>query len=757
MRQESHKAGLWWIAGFFGAILALPCTSLGEAPKNPDIAYIYPAGGQKGTALDVTLGGQFLGGVTGGFVSGPGVQVSFTGYTKPLPAKLFAEFRDAIAESRRQEKEARQAGTGQKGPPKDIASILQEDGATAEEIEMFRIMQKQRNDPKRQDNSQLVENVTLHLEISPDAEKGPQTLRLIGKNGLSNPISFLIGEYREERQPGATEPRPSAPPKIQFPVILNGQILPGQSDRYLFSANKGEKLVFVAQARDLIPYLADAVPGWFQPVMTVFDSKGAEVVSARSGCFAPDPVLFFDVKKSGDYALEICDALHRGREDFVYRVTAGHIPYVTGIFPLGGPPGSDTKLQVFGWNLPQKEHLFHVPSTGEIHTVPELANGFATTDVSFVADPLPETTQTEPDDDSSHAAKTAIPSTINGRMDFPGDVDVFAVTCKKGEPWIAEVLSRRLNSPMDSFLKITDASGRQLAYNDDQEDKESGLLTQHADSRLEFRPPANGVYYLQIGDSQRQSGPEISYRLRISQPRPDFALRAVPSGINGAPGATALVTVYAIRKDGFSGDIHLTATPGDFLLSGGCIPAGSDSVTATLTFPETMKENPVPIEITGTAEISGARISRKAVPAEDMLQAFIYHHLVPAGEFLACSPPGLPPKKRALTATPATVTIPLENPVRIKVPLSKYLTTVDLKAELQNPPEGIRIDSVSPYQDGIEITFCADPKKIKPGSRGNLIVELNATKSEGKKGKQQAQKRWTVGLLPAIPYELAKK
>ena len=29
-----------------------------------------------------------------------------------------------------------------------------------------------------------------------------------------------------------------------------------------------------ASARELIPYLADAVPGWFQPVLAVFDAKG---------------------------------------------------------------------------------------------------------------------------------------------------------------------------------------------------------------------------------------------------------------------------------------------------------------------------------------------------------------------------------------------------------------------------------------------------------------------------------------------------
>jgi hypothetical protein len=39
-------------------------------------------------------------------------------------------------------------------------------------------------------------------------------------------------------------------------------------------AKKGDKLVFVAMARKLVPYLADAVPGWFQAVLHLYDEQG---------------------------------------------------------------------------------------------------------------------------------------------------------------------------------------------------------------------------------------------------------------------------------------------------------------------------------------------------------------------------------------------------------------------------------------------------------------------------------------------------
>ena len=107
------------------------------------------------------------------------------------------------------------------------------------------------------------------------------------------------------------------------------------------------------------------------------------------------------------------------------------------------------------------------------------------------------------------------------------------------------------------MLKLTDAAGRQLAFNDDHEDKGAGLTTHHADSWLRATLPADGTYYLHLGDTQHKGGPEYAYRLRISPPRPDFELRVVPSSINVRAGATVPLTVYALRKDGFAGEIAL--------------------------------------------------------------------------------------------------------------------------------------------------------------------------------------------------------
>ena len=94
------------------------------------------------------------------------------------------------------------------------------------------------------------------------------------------------------------------------------------------------------------------MPGWFQATLALYDAKGNEIAYDDDFHFDPDPVLHCEIPADGQYVVEIKDAVYRGREDFVYRITIGELPYITGIFPLGGQTGSQTTVELQGWNLP---------------------------------------------------------------------------------------------------------------------------------------------------------------------------------------------------------------------------------------------------------------------------------------------------------------------------------------------------------------------------------------------------------------------
>jgi hypothetical protein len=745
-------------------LLALAFTV--RAQNTPHLGYVYPAGGRQGTTFQVVVGGQFLVNVTNAFVSGAGVQAKVIEYNRPLNQKEFNTMRDRLRELQDKRQAAR----------RDLNST--NTWTTADEKEFAEIRDKIiKNPPNRQGNPAIAETAIVRITLATNAEPGERDLRLETPAGLSNPLIFRVGQLPEFSRPAAKAVNPdldrmlerfgkkpvtntASETSITLPAVVNGQIMPGGVDWYRFPARKGQQLVVAVSARELIPYLADAVPGWFQAAVSLHDADGKELNYADHYWFHPDPVLFCEIPKDGIYLLQVRDSLYRGREDFVYRIALGELPLVTGVFPLGGPVGAQTLVELTGWNLPATNLTEN--ATGREPGIYPLFTSKGEQIYNhqpFALDTLPECLEKEPNDLPETAQPVTLPIIVNGRIDHSGDWDVFRFEGRAGDPVVAEVYARRLDSPLDSVLKLTDAGGKQLAFNDDYEDKGSGLNTHHADSYFSTVLPTNGTYYLWLGDTQHKGGPEYSYRLRLSPPQPDFALRVVPSSLSVRAGGSVPLTVYALRKDGFTNQITLVldGAPEGLKLTGDSIPAGQDQVRVTLTAPPTALAEPVSLKLEGCTVIQGRAVLRQSVPAEDMMQAFAYRHLVPVKELevAVLKRPNPRAVMKILSATP--VRIPSGGTARIQVGLQAPRLAERAQFELSNPPEGITIQNVSPVRDGVEIVLQTDAARVKPGLKGNLIINGYAPRPEepgAAKPKANNNQRMPLGALPAIPFEI---
>jgi hypothetical protein len=747
-------------------ILALapiaPAQPLTQRPS-PRIGYAYPAGGQQGTTFTVAVGGQYLNGVTEAIISGGGVQAKVINYDRPPTPKEATELREKAQQL--VEKRAAAQSTGPAGSVATARPVW-----TAEDEKMLaELRTKLANRLNRQANPAIAETATLQVSLAPGTPPGQRELRLMTPTGLSNPIVFCVGQLPEFRKPApAARPapgpgreaaprgsRPETEMEITLPAVVNGQILPGGVDRFHFAAHKGQRLVFAVSARSLIPYLADAVPGWFQATLTLYDANGVELAYDDDFRFSPDPVLFYEIPADGEYTFEIRDAISRGREDFVYRVAVGELPFVTGIFPLGGPAGQRISVELAGWNLPSSQLAVDTsdkkPGTLLLSV---RQKGLLSNAVPFALDALPEGQETEPNDRPENAQPLGLPVIVNGRVDRPGDWDVFRFTGRAGSELVAEVFARRLNSPLDSVLKLTDADGRQLALNDDHEDKGAGLTTHHADSRISLTLPADGIYYLWLGDAQHQGGAEYDYRLHLGPPEPGFELRVVPSSVNVRGGASVPITVYALRNDGFAGEIwlNLRNAPGALALSGARLPANQDKIRLTLTAAASPGDEIYDVTLEGRATIRGQQIVCTAVPAEDMMQAFAYRHLVPAKEFKVAVT-GRGPVLRLLSKMPLRIPVGGEARVRVAVPAARFLDNIQL--ELSEPPDGIAIRNPSPGGGNMEVVFSCDAAKVKPGLQGNLLLLAFGQRSNRSgNGKGPGTQRVELGTFPAIPFEV---
>jgi len=736
------------------------------AQQGPHLAYVYPAGGKVGTTFQITVGGQFLLTASNAFVTGPGASATVLDHNRPMNQKDFNDLRDRLKTLQDKFQATRRGNSG--------TNVW----TAADAVERQQIREKiLKNPPNRTANPAMIDTVIIKVSIAANAAPGEREIRLATPNALSNPLRFCVGTLPEITKLAAKptnpdldkyiekmggRPAPVGTPKyethVSLPAVVNGQIMPGGVDRYRFLATRGQQIIIAASARELIPYLADAVPGWFESVLTIYDAKGKELASGERFHFRPDPVIHFEVPCDGEYTVEIHDSIFRGREDFVYRLAIGELPFVTGIFPLGGKSGENTSVILTGWNLPEK--TFSSGNTNVESGITSLDGNFINP-VPFAVDNLPECSEREPNDSVKTAQAVTLPVIVNGHIGKPGERDVFKFEGHAGQQIVAEVFARRLDSPLDSFLRLTDADGKQLAFNDDFEDKGSGLNTHHADSYLTATLPADGTYFVHLNDTQGQGGPEFAYRLRISEPQPDFALRAVPSSISLRAGMSAPMTVFALRRDGFTNAINLElkAAPAGFSLSGARIAEGQDKAQFTLKAPPQSSEKPVAIAIEGHALIGGKLVTRDAVPADDRMQAFLYRHLVPSKE-LAVTVNGaqrlfMRDAFKIISATPVKILPGGTARVRVSTPPGNF--SERFKLELNNAPEGISLTTVSAIPAGLELVFACDAEKMKAGAMGNLICDV-VPKNQGPATPQKKfgnqPRRGAVATLPAIPFTI---
>ncbi|MCX6897260.1 MAG: hypothetical protein NT105_01045 [Verrucomicrobia bacterium] len=773
------QAVLWLVAS-----MAMTPALHAQQPA-PRIGYVYPAGGQQGTTFQVVIGGQRLKDLKEVFVSGSGVQAVMLERARPLTPQEFREYLELKAKVDALEAKrlaAPQAGKpakqrGGKEKPQAAANApsgaawTPEDGKLLSETKqkLAALVRKPAGAIRKAPTPALADILVAQVTLAADAEPGPREIRVAGQSGMSNPLAFHVGqvtEFSEVASETVTQvksvieksrerPQTSNPKTemtVALPATINGQVLPGEVNSYRFAAKKGQRIVIAVSARQLIPYISDAVPGWFQATLSLRNAAGKELAYADSFRFNPDPVLHLDVPDDGEYVIAIKDSLYRGREDFVYRITVGELPFVTGIFPLGGPAGAQTTVEAMGWNLPDSKLVVEGKDKAPgIHQLSVRKDGHISNFVPFAVDTLPERLEDEPNNTPETARRITLPVIINGRIDLPEDADVFCFEGRAGDQIVAEVMARRLNSPLDSVLKLTDASGNQIAFNDDHADKGAGLTTHQADSYLQATLPTNGTYYLHLSDAQHKGGPEHSYRLRISAPRPDFDLRIVPASVSARAGKAVPLTVYALRKDGFAGDIALSLkdAPEGFKLSAADVPATQAVARLTLTVQPTIETLPAVLKLEGRATIQGREVSHLALPAEDMMQAFEYRHLVPAnelklamtGSYKIAGPP------RILGDLP--VKIPAGGTARVRIVAPPAMFSNKARLELSNAPEGLTIKKVSPSRDGGEIVLQCDAK-VKPGQKGSLTITTSV-------GKAPPSGQHSPATLPAIPFVITQR
>jgi hypothetical protein len=135
----------------------------------------------------------------------------------------------------------------------------------------------------------------------------------------------------------------------------------------------------------------------------------------------------------------------------------------------------------------------------------------------FQVGDLPEVVEEEIEGDPV-PVEVKLPVTINGRIFPRQDVDVWAVSLKKGQTVTGVVHAARLGSPLDARLEVLDPHGKRLAENE----------AFGPDPFVRFTAPADGKYQIRIQDAASGGGPAYVYRLTLTDG--PYVDRAYPLG-----------------------------------------------------------------------------------------------------------------------------------------------------------------------------------------------------------------------------------
>jgi hypothetical protein len=159
----------------------------------------------------------------------------------------------------------------------------------------------------------------------------------------------------------------------------------------------------------------------------------------------------------------------------------------------------------------------------------------------------------EPESSSTHTAPVALtlPGAVSGTLNPAGDVDRYQFTSRPGETWQIAVQSASFGFPLDAWLRIEDASGKELARGED---------SRNADPLLDWTAPVGTNFVAVVGGLGRQGGPECLYRLSFAHPKPTWLATVTENAFTLEAGKTNEIKVNVARQYGFTNALRLMAT-----------------------------------------------------------------------------------------------------------------------------------------------------------------------------------------------------
>jgi hypothetical protein len=390
----------------------------------------------------------------------------------------------------------------------------------------------------------------VRLEVPKEAPIGFHTIRLATTRGMSNFRIFCIDDLPQVMETDSNHSLATAQ-TVNIPCVIVGRADTEMTDYFKFAVKAGQRVSFEVLGRRL------GSP--FDPQISLHEVKtGHELPNAYSNDspgLQTDARLTYNFKEPGEYVLSIRDVMYRGGPDFWYRLRIGDFPCATTPIPMAIKRGSKATINFTGPNVegvaPMEVSAPSDPNVDALWIAPRGANGLHGWPVALTISDLDEAVEQEPNNDVAHANRLPIPGAITARFLEKGDLDYFVFSGKKGQRVIIQGDSLEYYSPTLLDMVVNDAKGSQVAASNPQ-------AAHPDDQKIDFNPPADGDYYLQVKHLTDWGGPSEVYRIKITPYQPGFNLSVGLDRFDSAPGGTVDIPIQTVTRRDYTGPIEVS-------------------------------------------------------------------------------------------------------------------------------------------------------------------------------------------------------
>lgn len=458
-------------------------------------------------------------------------------------------------------------------------------------------------DPKQP--ATALAKLKVRFKVAPDALPGVREVRVATPLGVSTVGQLVIVADPVIREAPSNDSIKTAQ-AITLPATLCGAFEKAEDvDVYKFRVKAGTGLTFHVRCQRLQDKIHD-LQEHADPIITLRNEAGS-VLAVNDNHFFADPLLFHKFTADGEYSLEIRDVRYGGNVDWQYCIEVNDRPFITNVHPMRLAPGTSTKVELIGLNLPADPTTTITlpkdsPEGMRWLSVP-IGAGPKSNAFPVVVSSLPVVNELPADNDTfAKAQAIPVPVGVSGRVDKEGDFDCYSFEAKAGEKFTFRVIARDHQSAIDPYLRILNDKGQLLAENDDFRDR-----FVHADSGLEaWTAPANGKYIVEIKDAHSRGGSAFVYLLQVTRSEPSFILEIDTDKTLLAPGTASVIFVRVTRQHGFDGEVQLFAEglpPGVTAQCGRILAGRSDGSIHVKAAPDA-KMGAANITVGGTATLT---------------------------------------------------------------------------------------------------------------------------------------------------------